>query len=704
MRSKVTVVLLFLNVVLFAYIYWYDLPRIDAQKNLEARRTVLPTEIATMDSLTRTTKTGEVMKLEKRDKTWWITKPYEWPANPDAVAHIHNELQFLQNKSSFPVADLANNNQSLADYGLAEPAVVLEFTSAGSPKVYKFLVGDDTLVGNRLYVLPPDSGRIHVVDRSLADAVSLTLADLRNDSIFTIPVFEVRSLNIQTAAPTNLKVRLRRDATNRWGFESPILARASKLAVEVTINALNALAARTFVDPREADLDRTGLNNPGLRVTLEGNARRETLLIGSAAGTAGDYYAKIEDKAVVFTLPLPAKLLEVLRSSQESLRDTHVVDFEPATVTSLTISAPGQPELALQRLEAPATPPAVTPAPTKGGTAAPATPAAAPKDGWQVVTRIPGQAPITVPGDPAVIDELLQKIKLLSARETVLPNKQVQYGFLSDAPSAADLERYGFNRPEREITLNLNTGGGLSSKDPSTLVLQIGVSPDEPGKAFARLTNPPFVYEIVPDILTAAATSARHYHVRQLRELPEGALITSLAVYDLAVETPIYTQKLKEGDKNWDAALAAEPEKLRPVLTSLLAQLRQLRAQSFVADTFTPDHADTPQGPKPWRFRVDYSIAFNGADAAQSTPSSLLVTERLGGAAQFAGTADFGGVVFNLTQEMIDALFPLTYVQKNDPGPPAAAPATDSTAPATPPASAPAAPATPPATTPAAKP
>jgi len=34
MRSKVTVVLLFLNVVLFAYIYWYDLPRIDAQKNL----------------------------------------------------------------------------------------------------------------------------------------------------------------------------------------------------------------------------------------------------------------------------------------------------------------------------------------------------------------------------------------------------------------------------------------------------------------------------------------------------------------------------------------------------------------------------------------------------------------------------------------------------------------------------------------------
>src|SRR6478736_10437535 len=210
MRSKVTVVLLFLNVVLFAYIYWFDHPLLPKD---DTRRAVLPTEIASMDSLTRTTRTGEVVKLEKRNETWWLTKPYEWPANPDAVAHVHNELQFLQNQTSFAVADLAKNGQTLADYGLADPAITPEFTAAGNPKSYKLLVGDDTKVGNRLYVLSPDGARIHVVGRSLADAGSLTLADLRSDSVFTIPVFEVRSLNIQTAAPTNLKVRLRRDAS-----------------------------------------------------------------------------------------------------------------------------------------------------------------------------------------------------------------------------------------------------------------------------------------------------------------------------------------------------------------------------------------------------------------------------------------------------------------------------------------------------------
>ncbi|MEJ1972274.1 MAG: hypothetical protein WDM96_07370 [Lacunisphaera sp.] len=204
-------------------------------------------------------------------------------------------------------------------------------------------------------------------------------------------------------------------------------------------------------------------------------------------------------------------------------------------------------------------------------------------------------------------------------------------------------------------------------------MLQIGVSPDEPGKAFARLTNPSFVYEILPDILTDAPIQARHYRQRQLRDLPEGAVITSLTLVDLATNAPIYAQKLKDGNKNWDAVLAAEPEAARAILSGILAQLRKLRAQDFVADAFLPDHAESPQGSHPWRYRLDYSIAFGGGDPAQATPSSLLLTERLGGAQQVAGTGDFGGVVFNLTQEMIDALFPLTYGNKHDPGPPAPA-------------------------------
>ena len=681
MRSKVTVVLLFLNVVLFCYIYYYDRPMIDARQLLEASHQVLPTEIASMDSLTRTNRTGEKVRIAKVGDAWWLTAPYEWPANPNAVSLIHNELQFLKNVTSFAVTDLAKGGQTLADYGLAEPAYTVEFTAA--KKSFKLLIGDDTKTGNRLYVLSPDGTRVHVVSRSLADSVGLPLADLRASSIFTIPVFEVRSLNIQTAAPSNLKVRLRRDAAARWSFESPILARAAKEKVEPTINALNALQAKSF-SPRDSDLDHAGLTAPFLRVTLEGNARRETLLLGnpvSAAAedpkpTATEYYAKIEDKPIVFTTVVPALMLSVLRSSQEILRDPHVTDFDPDTVTSLTIAVPGQPELSLQKLE---------PTASTAGAGQPAQPSAKDndnKDHWQVIVRAPGQAPVIASAaDTPLLVDLLKKIRLLSARETVLPNGQVRYGFLSDAPSAADTENYGFNRPEREITLGLNTGGGPGGKDPSTQVLQIGVSPDQPGKAFARLTNPSFVYEILPDIIEETPASALHYRERLLRKLPDGAIVTSLAVVDLATGKPLYSQKLKEGDKNWEAALAVEPEPIRKPIASILEQLRELRVQQFTASTFSPDHADTPQGPRPWHYRLDYTIAFNGGGAAQSTPGSLLLTERLGGMTQLAGSADFGGVVFSITQELLDALFPLTYSGPHDPGPVAPAPATTPPAP-----------------------
>lgn len=666
MRSKVTVVLLFLNVVLFCYIYFYDLPRIDERKTLEARRRVLGPEAATIEALTRKDRTGATVRLEKRTDSWWLTAPYEWPADRNAIAGLINTLELLEHETSFPVADLASSGRSLADYGLADPTLILEFTSSG--RAYTLKIGDTTTVGNRLYVLSPDGTRIHVVSRSLAEAVGLPLDTLRAASIFSVPVFEVRSLNVQTAAPANLKVRLRRDAASRWAFEAPINARASKAAVEVTINAVNSLTAKNFLEPRDTDLDRAGLNSPSLRITLEGNARRETLLLGNPTGAtaapregatntgpaaagngagATEYFAKIEDKDVVFSTAVPRELLDVLRSAQEELRDPRVLDFEPATVTALTLVAPGSPELTLQKLEG--------------------------EQGWQAVVRVSGAAPQTIAADPGVVTALLQKIAALAAREARPGSPK----FLSDAPSATDLENWGFNRPEREITLNLSTGGGPLAKEASSLTLQVGVSPDKPGEAFARVTNAPYVYQILPDILDDTPALARHYRLRVLRELPEAARITSLKLSALPADTLLFS--VSNEIALTPATLATEklPEQARTLLTALLAQLRTLRVKAYTAGAFTPEHAETAAGPQPWKYRLDADLTLPGA--AASTTTTLWLTDRLGGSTMLAGMADLGGVVFEVTQEMLDTIFALTYTEKHDPGLPA--PAKDAAAP-----------------------
>lgn len=651
MRSKVTVVLLFLNVVLFAYIWFYDKPLIDERKTLEARRRVLGPEAATIEALTRTDRTGETVTIEKRVDSWWLTAPYEWPADPNAIAGITNTLQLLEHETSFPVAELAASGRSLADYGLADPAVTLQFTSAG--RNYALKIGDVTAVGNRLYLLSPDGTRIHVVNRSLVESIGLPLDTLRAPAIFSVPVFEVRSLNMQTAAPANLKVRLRRDAAGRWAFEAPINARASKSAVEVTINAVNALTAKNFLEPRDTDLERAGLNAPAFRLTLEGNARRETLLLGnptSTTATAGqgtdstEYYAKLEDQAVVFTTVMPQALLAVLRAAQEELRDPRVLDFEPASVTSFTIGAPGQPELTLQKLEG--------------------------EQGWQVVTRVNDQAPLPIAADPGVVAGLLKKLDELAAREARPGSPK----FLSDAPAATDLETWGFNRPERVITLRLGHGGGPTGKDAYSLTLEVGVSPDKPGEAFARVTNAPFVYQILPDILDAAPALARHYRLRLLRQLPKEAHLTSLKLTTLPAHSLVVEAANETALTPESLATAKTSEAARKVLAGLLTQLTTLQARAFTAGQFTPDHADTPLGSQPWKHALEITTVFpGGSGAAQTSTLTLLLTERLGGTTMFAGTADFGGVVFEVTPEMLDAIFALTYTGQPDPGPPQAA-------------------------------
>lgn len=639
MRTKVTLVLLFLNVVLFYYILEFE-HKFVTDPGAKSHRVYGP-EVGAIDSFTRSEKTSPTVHLEKRGDAWWLTQPYEWPANLNAVSRILNELQFLEHNTSFAVADLAaNEGRSLADYGLADPALTFTFTSGG--KSYTTRVGDDTKTDNRLYLLSPDGARIHVVGRSLADTLGMSVDELRSPSIFTVPVFEVRSLGLQTSAPTNLKVRLRREGS-RWAFETPILARADKNRVELAINALNALQARRFIEGRDADLDRTGLANASLHVTLEGNARRETLLLGNPTGgpaPAGsvEYFAKVEDKPAIFTTIVPQTLIDQLRGAQESMRDTRILDFDPRAVTALTLAAPGQPDINIQRLEA-----------AQGAEA------------WQLVVRgAAGQAPQTLPADSTLVGNLLQMLERLSARK-----------FLSDAPLATDLENWGFNRPEREITLNLNTGGGPHGTDPSTTVLQVGVKPDERGVAFARVANAPFVYEIDPALLEATPPVARYFRQRLLRELTVGANITGITLTEIGAATPLYSHQLAAGIANWEMAFGLEPAARRAALQQLLAQTRTLRAKKFVSDTFNPDHAESESGPQPWKYRLDLNLSLTaGVGNAQATTSTLLLTDRLGGGTQLAGTTDFGGVTFEITPELMDALFALTYAEKHDPGPP----------------------------------
>lgn len=659
MRTKVTLVLLFLNVALFFFIFRFEREWRTEQAALETRRRVLGPEAANIQSL-EIAGTGreEIIRLERRGDSWHLTSPLEWPANPHGVLQIVNELKLLEHEASFAVADLARNDLSLADYGLDNPQLTVTFATgadenSGPPSMLR--IGSASALGNRLYVLSPDGERVHVVSRSLLESLRLTPEELRAPTFFNIPFFEVRSLSIQSAAPAARRIRVRREEGDRWIIENPFIARASKTAVQLTVTSLNSLQPRTFLGTERGNPElaaKAGLGLSALRVMLEGNNRREILLLGSEIGPLPavgnqppeiEFHAKLEnefaDRAPVFSVALPAPLVDTLRNAQVALRDRRVLDLENRVITAVTLEAPGLPELTLQRLESSAN---------------------QLSNAWQILGQDVGSGPAIIPADRELVSRLLQRLQLLSARE--------DGGFVTEAPSRANLEDWGFTRPARRVTLSLSDAG----TSPNSLTLELGIPVNGAEVVYAKLANQDSVYAVDPSILDAIPVVARSYRERLLRELPAVARITKLRLSSADGNTVFYERELAAGE-TWEQALAGESPERKIAVEQLRQQMRTLRARAFLQDSFS---TTIPLGDQeiPWTYRLDTTISYVSGAAAEPRTSTLYFSERSGGTTQRAGSSELqGGVQFEIEQALIDALWTLTY-SRRDPGPPAAPP------------------------------
>jgi len=625
MRTKVTLVLLFLNVALFFFIFRYERAWRTEMVATEVRHRVLGAEVANLTAIAvESARPGESFRLERRGARWFVTAPFEWPANPSAVDRIRTDLQLLDDETSFSVKEVEKNDQSLAVYGLDHPALTVRFVSGGpdstgAPPVTTTLrIGSATKVGQRLYLLSPNGERIHVVGREIVDSLSLPLDQLRSDSVLTVPVYEARSLNL--LAPSEPRVRIQKQGA-RWMFETPVPARAEKGAVELAINSLESLRVKSFVPAAAAN---TG--PAALRVTIEGNSQSETLFLqgeapGAAAAGSKLYYAQLEDlakpggRSVSFLVEVPDALSQTLLAAADALRDPRILDFDAALVTAVALRAPGASDIVLRRLEA-------------AGTGS----------GWQLV--LPAEAggnARTITADAAAVQHLLTELATLTKLD-----------IKSDAPTDADRENWGLTQPERRITLTMGA---------STLELDIGRSGLRDPVVYGQVANALSVYTLSPEILRDTPVAPGDWRDRNLLTLPATAKLTAAVLTDLTTQQAVWA---------WGSGVGPKvPPGREAAIDGLTHAVRDLRAVRFEAGTFSA--ATSGQGP--WRYRLEVTFALPGGGGSDSTSiHSLFLTARLGGTEQWGGAPEFGAV-FRLDQPLIDALWTLTYGDR-DPGAP----------------------------------
>jgi hypothetical protein len=666
MRTKVTLVLLLLNVVLFAWIVqarhrW----RVEAD-TAERDRHPLRELAVNLQGITVGAPGTTAVTLEKRaGKTWHMTAPLDWLANETAVTTITGLVQNLVAKVTLPVAGLAANGQSLADYGLEKPELTLTLVptpadpaTVPTPAVVK--VGSK-LKGDNRYLLSPDGTRVHVIDEAFVTRLVAAIRGSPDSRVFTIAPFEAGALSLENAGATD---RIRRE-DDRWNLET-LGTRADKAATESALAALAALRLADFPTAEQLPAD-TGLTPAAaFRITIEGNNRHETLLLGKPVPGAKApegrtaRFAKLEHRAPVIQVDFPDVLRdEILGRAQERLRDPRLLYFDRAALASVTLTTPGQPALVLQRLDS--------------ALAANSVPVEAT---WQIVVRGEGTpaADRTLTADRVLVANLLTNLEVLKAIR-----------FVNDVPSDAEKERYGLKRPDREITLAFNGVGKVAPAKPVTLALALGAD----GGTYAAVVGQPFVYALPRDTLARFPIDARRYRERLVAPaLPEGAQITALALAPATGGEPRFSGTLDENKKTWPLVIAAEPSaRRREALQRLLvgdkdrpALLRAVRADKFVEDAFSPTVL-VNGALRPWAWQLTLTYTLPGA-AAPATRTYLLA-DRAGAEQQAGSPKGEADTVFTLEPALMDALWALTY--DSDPGaPPSATPVSAPTAPPAP--------------------
>jgi hypothetical protein len=344
--SRTTVLLLVANLVAFGLVW----------RATSSHRPAVETPdlvFAAPGSKLELTDEGRTLTLERRNSVWHVTAPFDWPANIWTVQRLQDELRSVSLGAGFPVEQAKANGEGLASYGLVSPRWTLKVTGeAGGVTEAKVGLMPNTRKG---FLLTEDRSRIIPLPEALVAALETKPEAYRVDKVFEITDFEARAVSIRRGSADEVFTLVSETrprvgvATNapEWRYESPFDALADAEATPKAVAALTNLRVVRFAEAAPAQ---TGLAAPGLRIALEGNARRQALLVGDATGEKGNLrFAKLEDNPTVFVVDAAA--LKVWSHGFPFFLSSRPAAFDPPLVTGVTLTHQGR-SLTLRRLDA----------------------------------------------------------------------------------------------------------------------------------------------------------------------------------------------------------------------------------------------------------------------------------------------------------------------------------------------------------------
>jgi hypothetical protein len=494
--SRTTLVLLAANLLAFALVWKATYAHRPATVTPDLVFPVAGAKIEISDE-------GRTLTLEKRSSVWRAVAPFDWPVNIWTLQRLQEELRFISLDKGFPVEEAKANGEGLAAYGLATPRWTLKVTGeAGGVTEAKVGLMPSTRKG---FLLTEDGRRIIPLSEAMVAALETKPEAYRVDKVFEITDFEARAVSVRRG-PDDEVVSLVSETRPRvgvppggpeWRFEAPFDTLADGDATPKAVAELTNLRLARFAAAAEAE---TGLAAPTLRLAIEGNARRQVLLVGKPAGEKGELrFAKLDDNAAVFLIE--AKPLETWTYAVPKLLSTRPANFDPTLVTGFTLTHGGR-SLSLRRLDAAA-----------GGTR------------WEIPV-VPGStATKRREADRAQVTRFLQDLAGLRA------------GLLGGGstggriPGASSAVAIAGQAPEPSQRIELEFGN-----DRLTLLVAEAPAPAGPGTRLIYAKDAKFGAVCDVGLLGGWLTQVepQGWRDRAVMQLPQGAKVTGLRLADRA--------------------------------------------------------------------------------------------------------------------------------------------------------------------------
>ena len=183
----------------------------------------------------------------------------------------------------------------LAQYGLAKPAIAVEFKAQGGTSG-SLMLGDKNATQGEIYAIKGGEKRVFLISAFQESNFARKPFDLRDKKILKFERDKAESLTMVRGKES---IELSRSGSE-WNVVKPIAARSDYSAVEGLITRLSTSNMSKIVENDAKDLAKYGLDKPSITITVGAGSSKTVLDVGRTEKE--ETYARDAARPLVFTL------------------------------------------------------------------------------------------------------------------------------------------------------------------------------------------------------------------------------------------------------------------------------------------------------------------------------------------------------------------------------------------------------------------